>query len=245
MCLQLLELDRDLGDFLAVLDRWNLDYAVALTADHGGLDIPERLRLHGVADAARIDPALTPKAGRRRGHQADRNCRARSSPTSASPAISISIRICRAPTGSERSMRRWRSIARIPQVAAAFSKDEIARDADADGRSGRLVGDPARPRLVRSRAVGRSLCRAQAAHHADRRHHRLCRDARQPVGLRPPRADPVLAPRLDRASTVERPVETTDIMPTLAAMIGLDARCRVRSTAIASRALRRSLCPSR
>ena len=62
MCLQLLELDRDLGDFLAVLDRWGLDYAVALTADHGGLDIPERLRLHGVADAARIDPALTPKA---------------------------------------------------------------------------------------------------------------------------------------------------------------------------------------
>src|SRR5205085_7083593 len=62
MCLQLLSLDRDLGDFLALLDRWKVNYAIALTADHGGLDIPERLRAKGVADAARIDPNLTPKA---------------------------------------------------------------------------------------------------------------------------------------------------------------------------------------
>lgn len=60
MCLQLLSLDRDLGDFFARLDGWGIDYAVALTADHGGLDIPERLRARGVADAAWIDPALTP-----------------------------------------------------------------------------------------------------------------------------------------------------------------------------------------
>ena len=57
MCLQLLSLDRDLGDFFGLLDRSGLDYAVALTADHGGEDIPERLRLKGVA-AARVDPAL-------------------------------------------------------------------------------------------------------------------------------------------------------------------------------------------
>ena len=35
-----------------------IDYAVALTADHGGKDIPERERLAGVADAARVDAAL-------------------------------------------------------------------------------------------------------------------------------------------------------------------------------------------
>ncbi|MEO6581732.1 MAG: alkaline phosphatase family protein [Sphingomicrobium sp.] len=57
MCLQLLSLDRDLGDFFALLDRSGLNYAVTLTADHGGEDIPERLRLKGVA-AARVDPAL-------------------------------------------------------------------------------------------------------------------------------------------------------------------------------------------
>ena len=42
MCLQLLELDRELGDFFALLDGRGIDYAVALTADHGGIDIPER-----------------------------------------------------------------------------------------------------------------------------------------------------------------------------------------------------------
>lgn len=58
MCLNLLELDREIGDFLSLLDSRGIDYAVALTADHGGQDIPERQRLAGVADAARVDPAL-------------------------------------------------------------------------------------------------------------------------------------------------------------------------------------------
>jgi predicted AlkP superfamily pyrophosphatase or phosphodiesterase len=58
MCLQLLSLDRDLGSFFSVLDREGIDYAVVLTADHGGLDIPERLRARGNAQAVRADPAL-------------------------------------------------------------------------------------------------------------------------------------------------------------------------------------------
>jgi arylsulfatase A-like enzyme len=60
MCLQLTELDRELGDFFAVLDSRGIDYAVALTADHGGLDVPERLQTVGVKDATRVDPALSP-----------------------------------------------------------------------------------------------------------------------------------------------------------------------------------------
>ena len=59
MCLQLLSLDRDLGDFFAFLDRAVGDYAVVLTADHGGKDIPERERPAGVAGAARVDPAIS------------------------------------------------------------------------------------------------------------------------------------------------------------------------------------------
>ena len=55
MCLQLLSLDRDLGGFFDVLDRMGIDYAVVLTADHGGLDLPER----GQPGAARLDPAAT------------------------------------------------------------------------------------------------------------------------------------------------------------------------------------------
>jgi len=58
MCLQLLSLDRDLGSFLNVLDAEGIDYSVVLTADHGGMDIPERLRAKGVANATRADPRL-------------------------------------------------------------------------------------------------------------------------------------------------------------------------------------------
>jgi predicted AlkP superfamily pyrophosphatase or phosphodiesterase len=58
MCLNMFELDREIGDFLSVLDSRGIDYAVALTADHGGNDIPERERLAGEADAARADPSL-------------------------------------------------------------------------------------------------------------------------------------------------------------------------------------------
>src|SRR4029079_15130886 len=59
MCLQLTELDREIGGFLALLDSRGVDYAGARTADHGGKDVPERERLAGVADAARVDSALS------------------------------------------------------------------------------------------------------------------------------------------------------------------------------------------
>ena len=58
MCIHLQSIDRDLGDFFRFLDQRGLDYAVALTGDHGGLDIPERLRAQGVAQAAWVDSAL-------------------------------------------------------------------------------------------------------------------------------------------------------------------------------------------
>lgn len=58
MCLQLESIDRDLGSFFELLDRSGIDYAVTLTADHGGLDLPERQG----APAARVDPALSPSA---------------------------------------------------------------------------------------------------------------------------------------------------------------------------------------
>lgn len=59
MCLQMASLDRDLGDFLSVLDSQHIDYVVALTADHGGNDIPERQRDQGLPEAARIDAKFT------------------------------------------------------------------------------------------------------------------------------------------------------------------------------------------
>src|SRR5438270_7290172 len=60
MCLQMTELDRELGDFLGFLDSRGINYSVALTADHGGKDIPERERLAGVPNAARMSANLAP-----------------------------------------------------------------------------------------------------------------------------------------------------------------------------------------
>ena len=62
MCLQLTELDREIGEFLKVLDSRGIDYAVALTADHGGKDVPEREKLAGVPDAQRVDAGLSASA---------------------------------------------------------------------------------------------------------------------------------------------------------------------------------------
>ena len=58
MCLQLYSLDRDLDGFFKYLDTQGIDYLVVLTADHGGQDIPERRRLQGVPNAARVDAKL-------------------------------------------------------------------------------------------------------------------------------------------------------------------------------------------
>ncbi len=62
MCLQISAVDRELGAFFDRLDKSGIDYEVVLTADHGGHDLPERNREHGAPDARRVDPALLPKA---------------------------------------------------------------------------------------------------------------------------------------------------------------------------------------
>lgn len=62
MCIQMAWLDRQLGEFFARLDGAGIDYAVALTADHGGHDLPERNRQNAWPDAQRVDRALDPDA---------------------------------------------------------------------------------------------------------------------------------------------------------------------------------------
>jgi predicted AlkP superfamily pyrophosphatase or phosphodiesterase len=74
MCLQLMGLDRELGQFFAELDHAQLDYMVVLTADHGGVDIPERAAQNAQPDAVRVDARLSPSTmgqelGRRLGLQ--------------------------------------------------------------------------------------------------------------------------------------------------------------------------------
>jgi hypothetical protein len=58
MCIQLLALDKRLGAFFDRLDQSGVDYVVVLTADHGGHDLPERNRIHAAPDAQRVDGRL-------------------------------------------------------------------------------------------------------------------------------------------------------------------------------------------
>jgi predicted AlkP superfamily pyrophosphatase or phosphodiesterase len=54
MCQQVFALDTMLGMFFAKLDTLKTTYAVVLTADHGGHDLPERNRQNAALDAKRI-----------------------------------------------------------------------------------------------------------------------------------------------------------------------------------------------
>jgi predicted AlkP superfamily pyrophosphatase or phosphodiesterase len=59
MCIQMGELDKSIGRLLDHLDALRIDYVVALSADHGGLDLPERSVQQGLPGAARVDVGLT------------------------------------------------------------------------------------------------------------------------------------------------------------------------------------------
>lgn len=58
MCAQQIGLDANIGRILAALDATGVPYVVALTADHGGHDLPERNAARGFARAERVDSAL-------------------------------------------------------------------------------------------------------------------------------------------------------------------------------------------
>lgn len=62
MCIQQFALDQALGVFFDRLDKNGIDYVVMLTADHGGHDLPERHRMNAMPMEWRVDPALMPKA---------------------------------------------------------------------------------------------------------------------------------------------------------------------------------------
>lgn len=60
MCAQQLALDGTIDRFLTALDKARISYVVALTADHGGVDTPERNQRHGSPLAQRIRTDLLP-----------------------------------------------------------------------------------------------------------------------------------------------------------------------------------------
>ena len=219
MCLQLLSLDRDLGDFFARLDSWGIDYAVVLTADHGGLDIPERLRARGVADAAWIDPALTAE---RMGQAIAKSANLKGT-VIAFGGPSGDIYLDPDLTGADRTRATSALLAAYrahPQVHSAFTKDEIARAASPGGPADRW---PLIQRVRASFDAGRS----GDLYVVLKPHIQPIADTSRYVSTHGSPWDydrrvPILFWRRGiAAGASEQAVETADIMPTLAAMVGL------------------------
>jgi len=229
MCLQLLELDREIGDFLSFLDRSGVDYAVALSADHGGLDLPERLRARGVTDAARVDPALSATAmGKRIGQKL----------SLAGPVLigdfSGDVYIDQSVRGADRTRVLTTALADYrahTQVAAAYSREQIAKIAPPSGRptgwtllqKARASFDPERSGDIVVMLKPHIMPIVETSRYAATHGSPWDYDRRVPIAFWRKGLSP---------SAREDAVETADIMPTLAAMLGLplgapaiDGRC--------------------
>jgi predicted AlkP superfamily pyrophosphatase or phosphodiesterase len=61
MCAQMAALDATVDRLLAALDATRVPYQIVLTADHGGQDLPERNVRRAMPDAARAAPLLRPQ----------------------------------------------------------------------------------------------------------------------------------------------------------------------------------------
>jgi hypothetical protein len=239
MCIQQHELDEKLGAFFAKLDAAGIDYAVVLTADHGGIDLPERLREQGAPEAARASAGLN---GERIGMEIAEELGLNAGKTDKgnvvysdglfgdywiSPELSAEMRA----KVAEKLIARLRA---EPQVSEVFTRAQIAATPIPTGhpqdwtmlQRARASFDPARSGDVYS----------------------VLRRAIVPVSTPGPNATtvtthgspwdydrrvPMMFWRKGMAGMEQpQPVETVDIAPTLAAMTGLkvadgqfDGRC--------------------
>ncbi|HEY8591318.1 MAG TPA: alkaline phosphatase family protein [Sphingomicrobium sp.] len=240
MCLQLTSLDRDLGAFLKVLDASGVDYAVALTADHGGLDFPERLRDRGVAAADWVDPALQPNA-------VDSALRKRLGTHARivhAEGPFGDIYLDQALNGPERTRARDAAAAFYrahPQVEAVFTSEEIAAAALPSGSPDRW------PLLQRVRASFDAE-RSGDLYVVLKPQITSANRSKGSVGTHGSPWDydrrvPIIFWRPGfRGATAATAVETADIMPTLAALIELplaagatDGRCLEATPAFCTR----------
>jgi hypothetical protein len=218
MCLQMFTLDRELGDFFRQLDTTGLDYAVALTSDHGGQDLPERLRLMGVQQAKRVDAGVSAAAI---GKAVAQKLGLKGPMLIGGFDGDIYVDRALAPAQKKRVIAESLSAYRAHEdVEAAFSADELkhatppsatpdrwtllerAKASFHPGRSGDIVV-LLRRFVTPIRSTETTVATHGSAWDYDRR-------------------VPILFWRKGMAAADrEQPVETADIMPTLAAMLGL------------------------
>lgn len=217
MCLQLLSLDRDLGDFFNVLDRGGIDYAVALTADHGGFDIPERAK-ERLPDAANADVALEASTVSK---QIEDKLGLHGPLLFGEWAGDIWLNGALGPADRKRVIDEAVRIYRAhPQVEAVFTKDEIARtplptttpDKWSLIERVRASFDPQRSGdlwvVLKKDVAPYPLTPSLASTHGTPWDY----DRRVPILFWRPNMPPSLR---------EDPVETVDIMPTVAAMLAV------------------------
>ncbi|MBX3562725.1 MAG: alkaline phosphatase family protein [Sphingomonas sp.] len=230
MCGQLLALDAMLGAFFERLDAAGIDYVVMLTADHGGQDIPERANMQG-GNGARADAGLRARnMGRVIGEQLGL-----AGPVLFAAGVTGERYIDRSLPEADRARVLEAAVAAYrahPQIAAVFTRAEIA-----------AATTPAGPPDAWT-----PLQRVRASWHPQRSGDfyimlrpdvtpiptpSLDSIATHSVGTDQDRRVPILFWRRGMAP-FEQPqaIETVDIMPTLAALIGLpvapgsiDGRC--------------------
>jgi alkaline phosphatase len=219
MCAQLLGVDDNVGRILKALDETRLPYVVVLTADHGGTDLPERNQARGTADAARIDPALTPgKLGQQLAGEFGLN-----SPVLLGTQPFGDIYLARDVPESMRA--RVLDAARkkylsYPQVAAVFTADELRR-------MPAPLGPPDEWTLAERFRASFDPQRSGDLLVALKPHITPIADARYSVATHGSpwnydRRVPILFYRPGAVGFEHPlPIETADILPTLAALIGL------------------------
>ncbi len=230
MCAQLLGVDANVGRILQALDAARVSYVVVLTADHGGHDLPERNMNRAIADAVRVDPALVPgKLGQQIAAEFGLNGSvllgvqlfgdiylARDIPDSLRPRVLEAAR--------EKYLAH-------PQVAAVFTAAEL-------GRMPAPTGSPDEWTLAERFRAGFDPERSGDLLVALKPHVTPIADARQSVATHgsPWNYDRRVPILFYRPGTVgyeqPLPVETVDILPTLAALLGItippgeiDGRC--------------------
>lgn len=225
MCIQVAELDRTIGRLLDALDARGIDYLVVLSADHGGIDAPERLREQGVPAAARLDPSLTGEA-LSQAVAKDTGIAAKSGPLLYGAGGSGDIWLADGLSGRQKQKVIAALVARLkdnPQVEAAYTADELARIKVPRG-------NPQDWTMIE---------RAAASFDPERSGQVLMMTKRAVVPGTEPRPGytsthgspwdydrrvPLLFWRKGMAPMEQpQPVETVDIAPTLAARVGLAA----------------------
>ncbi|WP_374589557.1 alkaline phosphatase family protein [Novosphingobium sp.] len=234
MCILQNQLDQDLGRLFKHLDAKGIDYLVVLSADHGGLDMPERMDQQAFPAAERADVSLTPE-------NLSKTVAAKTGITVEGPLVfgdapAGDLYVSRKLTPEQRTKviaALVETLKASPQVADAVTAEELAamplptgtpqewnlrkraRLSYQAGRSGDVL-------LILNRAVTpipEAIPGAYVATHGSAYDY----DRRVPIlfwrkGLRP--------------FEQPQPVETVDIAPTLAAVLGLkvadgtfDGRC--------------------